>query len=387
MKSRIVFFLFLVTLLSVLLAQNSKSVRNVIIRLINPVKTNYNRFSTHIENMGQSYIFQKETIERLSRENRVLRRYLLDQTNYLRQISAIYKKLPTLERLPYRSIVLVDTISYVKLNKFNEILLTKPSKRELKEGGVYGLIQDEVVAGIARMDHGNLYGYLLSNPECRFGVYIGKERIPGIAFGLDRDGMEVRFIPKWAEIEVGDRVETSGLDDLFFANIPVGIVEKVIVEESYKKAFISTYADTMHPGLFFLITDPRPYLSSFYDQNLSFPDEEYAFEEQKPLKRDRNISSVPMTVQTKELEIDPGEFEIPKEPVKPIKPPSVYRKKPKNGSRPSSPKLSETVSGRKKSVERKSVTVSAPKPKKREERRERPKEHPSPFDILNIDRY
>ncbi|WP_456456884.1 rod shape-determining protein MreC [Nitratifractor sp.] len=378
MRARILLLLLLSLLLFILVNRNNQELRFLVLDLINPLKSNYKEVSREIQDKGESYLFQKERIEKLSRENRVLRKYLLDQTHYLRQVASLYKKLPTLERLPYKSVALVDTISYVKLNKFDEVLLTIPKKIPLKEGKIYGLIQDEVVAGIARYSGGLLDGILLSNPKCRFDVFIGPKRYPGIAEGVDKNLIAVKFIPKWAKIKKGDRVETSGLDGIFFANIPVGVVQKTLVEGSYQTAYVRTYADTMHPGIFFLITDASPYLVSFYDQNRSFPDSAYPYAHLTPRKREENLSSVPKVLQTKELEINPSEFEIPIE----------EEKSPINTSR-----KERHPSKKKKKIDSKkpqTVTPLLPSEKKgmpsSEEKKasenEKKKSHPSPFDIL-----
>ncbi len=376
MKSRILLLLLLSVILFVLLNRDSHGIRTLVLNLFTPAKNYYNNLTHEIKNKGESYLFQKERIDKLEKENRVLRKYLLDQTHYLRQVAQLYKKLPTLQKLPYKSITLVDTVSYVKLNKFDEVLLSAPKKFTLEEGHIYGLIQDEVVAGTAQMEGGLLYGYLISNPKCRFSVYVGKERTPGIAEGVDKNTMKIKFIPKWAKIRKGDRVETSGLDGIFFAYVPVGVVEKVEIEGSYKTATIRTYADTMHPGLFFLITDPKPYFVSYYDQNRSFSDEEYPYKIFAPKKREENLSSVPTMLQTKELEINPSEFEIPLEETQKT-PPKAKKKK------------------QKVPVKKVSIPSPAPKPlqppvtpsqepknvpqKKKEQKQER---RPSPFDIL-----
>jgi len=320
MKSKVFFFIFLFVALLVTIAQKNNTAYDNILKIINPIKQTYKRLTQEIEDRSQSYIFQKESIEKLTKENKVLKKYLLDQTQYLQQVNTLYKKMPSLEKLPYKSITLVDTISYVKLNSFNEVLLTLPTKNNLKEGQVYGLIQDNTVGGTAVVRGGNLYGYLSSNKRCRFSVFIGKNRTPGIAEGVEENKMLIKYIPKWAKIAVGDKIETSGLDDIFFANIPIGTVESVKVENSYKTAYIKTFADTLHPDFFFLITDAKPRLTSHYDQNSSFADDVYTQEFNTNSSNDRNISSIPTAHQTRESEIDLSEFEIPKEELTPTPP-------------------------------------------------------------------
>lgn len=378
MRARILLLLLLSLLLFILVNRNNQELRFLVLDLINPLKSNYKEVSREIQDKGESYLFQKERIEKLSRENRVLRKYLLDQTHYLRQVASLYKKLPTLERLPYKSIALVDTISYVKLNKFDEVLLTIPKKIPLQEGKIYGLIQGEVVAGIARYRGGLLDGILLSNPKCRFDVFIGPKRYPGIAEGVDKNLIAVKFIPKWAKVKKGDRVETSGLDGIFFANIPVGVVQKTLVEGSYQTAYVRTYADTMHPGIFFLITDASPYLVSFYDQNRSFPDSAYPYAHLTPRKREENLSSVPKVLQTKELEINPSEFEIPIEEEKPAVNTSRKERHPSKKKKKIDSKKPQTVTPLLPSEKKGMPSLE----EKKAPENEKKKSHPSPFDIL-----
>jgi len=369
MKSRVIFVLLLLVALFVILSQKNQSVHNTILRVINPVKQLYKQLSQEVENRSKSYIFQKESIEKLTRENKVLKKYLLDQTLYLQQVNSLYQKLPSLEKLPYKSITLVDTISYVKLNSFDEVLLTLPKKTVLKEEKVYGLIQNNTVGGTAVIRGGNLYGYLSSNPRCKFSVFIGKNRTPGIIQGVDKETMLVKYIPKWANIQTGDRVETSGLDGIFFKNIPVGTVESVKVENSYKTAYVKTFADTLHPDFFFLITDTTPHLVSYYDQSSAFPDQNYSYDKQKKSQIEQNVTSIPKTLQTKESEVDLSEFEIPKEQID-IAPAVKQQPKPKTNTpktkkpKHTSPKTAPKAAPHKQ-PKPKTTPATAPAPKKK----------------------
>lgn len=375
MKSRVLFFLLLFVVLFILITRSNHSIQDTILNVISPVKQTYRSLTQSVKNRGKSYIFQKENIQKLTKENKVLRKYLLDQTHYLQQVSTLYKKIPSLEKLPHHSMELVNTISYIRLNSFNEIMLTRPKKAKLEANHLYGLIQNEVVGGTAILRGDHLYGYLSSNPRCRFGVFVGKNRSPGIAEGVDKETMIVKFIPKWAKVDVGDKVETSGLDGLFFANVPVGTVKKVKIESSYKTAYIKTYNDTLHPDYFFLIADPTPYLASTYDKDQTQLDTNTT-----PVGRADNqammeekISSIPEAVQTQDNVVDLTEFEIPQESeVRPLpKPPVVLHhpkpKKPKQKPKPKKPESTNpTPEG--------STTPATPKPKPKRK---------SAMDILN----
>ena len=272
MRSKLFYLLLFVLILFVLIAQESQTAQRVLLDTMNPVKQTYRNLTDNVVSRSKSYLFQKETIENLTKENKALKKLLLDQTRYLQQLSGLYKALPSLEKLPYKSVSLVDTVSYVKLNSLDKILLSYPKKLKPTDSKVYGLIQENVVGGTAVVENGNLYGYLSSNPKCKFAVFIGKDRVPGIIEGVDKSLMRIKYIPKWANIKKGDKVETSGLDDIFFKNIPVGTITDIEVKNRYKVALVRSYADNIHPNFYFLITDSRPRLANDYDSNSSFPD-------------------------------------------------------------------------------------------------------------------
>jgi len=222
------------------------------------------------------------------------------------------------------------------LNSVSQIILTKP--KALLENKLYGLIQGTVVAGTAQVRNNQLYGYLTSDNKCRFSVFVGKEKAPGIAIGLEKNKMIIKFIPKWHKIQTGDKVITSGLDNIFFADLPVGIVTKVEVQSSYKVAYIKTYSDILHPKTFFLINDTKATLAQGFDSNdtrLNPPCPEPKDQDQNQSQEHNEtnitvvehnqtlpiISSIPSRIdQTQEESIEP-EAPIEKvEPPKKIKP-------------------------------------------------------------------
>lgn len=265
MKTRLVIIVILLLILTVLLTRNDERITNALLNIINPIKQHYKNFTQDIEDKSESYLFQKESIEKLTHENRILRQRLLEQTHYIKQVKNIYSVLPQLERFPSQNISITDTISYVKLNSFSQILLTKPNN--LREKKLYGLIQKNVVAGIAQVKNNQLFGYLTSDKKCRFSVFVGDLKAPGIAEGLQQNEMQIKFIPKWYDIKEGDKVVTSGLDAIFFENIPVGIVSRTELHSSYKVAYIKTYSDIFHPKTFFLINDAAVNLTDNFDSN------------------------------------------------------------------------------------------------------------------------
>ncbi|MEY3001722.1 MAG: cell shape-determining protein MreC [Pseudomonadota bacterium] len=260
MKSKLLILILLLTLLTVVFSQKDTRVINALLSVINPIKQTYQTFVHNVQDKSQNYIFQKESIKALRKENRILRTRLLEQIDYIHQVKRVYDVFPYLSQIPLENISITDTISYVKLNSFSQIILTKPDN--LEEDRLYGLIQGDVVGGIAKIENAQLYGLLTSDEKCRFSVFIGEDKTPGIAMGLKADEMIVKFIPKWSKMKTGDKVVTSGLDGIFFSDIPVGIVTKIDVQSTYTVAYIKTYNDIFHPEIFFLVNNASPYLNN-----------------------------------------------------------------------------------------------------------------------------
>lgn len=311
MKTKILVAVLVVLFLAIVVANKDGRVVNILLSIINPVKQTYSSVTKDIEDKSQSFVYQKKNIQKLLRENKLLRKHLLQQKHYINQVKGLYKKIPSLEKMPKNSIDIIQTISYVKLNTFNQIILTKPRNLKGDKDKLYGLIQDEVAAGVAHVENNNLYGALVSSDKCRFSVFVGKERAAGIAIGINSKQMQVKFIPKWVKVKRGDRVYTSGLDMIFFEGVPVGVVEKVEIESSYKVAYIKPYADILHPDYFYLVIDPKVSLTSRFDgEYICDCNQSRSLADRNITAPDENLSSMDMNQSDREL-LEPHISSIP----------------------------------------------------------------------------
>ncbi len=249
--SRLILFL-IITFLIVFLLKKEEKFQDKFAVLTLPLKESYLNFSNSMHHSLNQYLNQVETIKTLEDENILLRKYLYQQKINLISFQQLnqYNE----EKLNgFKNILRVQTISYRKLNDFSQIYLTQADT--LGEDKIYGLIQKNVVAGIAIKENETLKGLLLSNPICQFSTFIGKDKTPGIAKGIDSESIEVKFIPKWSKIKVGDKVMTSGLDNIFLPEIPVGVVTNILTKSTYKTAIVKTYADVLHPNFFYLVKE------------------------------------------------------------------------------------------------------------------------------------
>ena len=252
MKTSRLIIVVLFFALGIFLLRQEESFQDKFALISLPMKEYYLQFTNSIKDSKDKYLQQAESVEALKQENILLRKYLYQQKITIVKLQELAqfneKKFNN-----YKNILRVQTISYKKLNDFSQVFLTNSS--ELGKDKIYGLIQKNVAAGIAIKENGSLKGILLSNPICQFSTFIGKDKTPGIAKGIDAENIEVNFIPKWSKINVGDKVLTSGMDDIFLPNIPVGEVTNIITKSTYKTAIVKTYADVLHPNFFYLVKE------------------------------------------------------------------------------------------------------------------------------------
>jgi len=269
MMNKKLIFVVLIVLASFLVFQKEEEFQKEFSFIAIPVKKFFLGVENSLKDYVNTYLNQVDTIKKLKEENILLRKYLYHQEMIIEELENYSKS--KVQKFDLNDNVLrIQTISYKKLNDFSYIYLTGAEK--LKEDKIYGLIQKNVAAGIAIKNGDNLEGILLSNEKCQFSTFVGKDRMPGIAKGIDEKTMEVNFIPKWSKISVGDKVVTSGLDNIFLANIPVGVVSKVLTRSTYKTAIIKTYADVLHPNYFYLV---KKVPVQIYDINSSSLESEY----------------------------------------------------------------------------------------------------------------
>ena len=248
--NRKLIFIILPSLASLSLFQKEEKFQETFSLVTLPIKEWYLNITNQVNSSWEKYTTQADSIEKLKKENILLRKYLYNQKmtiNRLQQYSDSKVKKYDIDK----NILHIQTLSYKKINDFSYIYLT--DEEGLKEDKIYGLIQKNVAAGIAIKKDNRLEGILLSNEKCQFSTFIGEKNMPGIAKGIDEKTMEINFIPKWSKIAIGDKVVTSGLDNIFLANIPVGTVSKILTRSTYKTAIIDTYANILRPNYFYLV--------------------------------------------------------------------------------------------------------------------------------------
>jgi rod shape-determining protein MreC len=132
----------------------------------------------------------------------------------------------------------IKVLSYINYNDFTKVWLAT----ELNSDKILGLISDNFAAGIVINQDGRAIGLLNGNKNCSYSVFIGTEKSPGIIVTAENeDSLQIKFIPILAEIKEGDEVITSGMDNVFYEGLKVGVVTEVTTLADMKIAKVRPY--------------------------------------------------------------------------------------------------------------------------------------------------
>ncbi|WP_038815335.1 rod shape-determining protein MreC [Campylobacter jejuni] len=199
-----------------------------------------------VESVSQHFN-QAEQIEQLKVRNQELEHIAVLAASFANQLNRILEDKNSTKYLPHVS--LVRAISYVQLNDYKKLWLDFTQAPQKKNKG---LIYQGYTIGIAVNKDGRAMALLQGDDKCVFAVYIGKDKAPGLVKG-ENGRLMVKFIPKWAKISIGDEILTSGLDDIFFSDIPVGVVSGIKDEDMYQSVEVKPYANINIPAYLYMV--------------------------------------------------------------------------------------------------------------------------------------
>ncbi|WP_200763729.1 rod shape-determining protein MreC [Nitrosophilus alvini] len=247
-----VLFSLLFLLLFIGSVKLSDALQSRLLFFTNFLKSTYLDISGYFENLIFEHIKQQETIQKLYNENLKLKETHLKYPAYKNELFALKNECNASASFDFETKV-VRVLSYAKFGDFMRLWI---DFEEFEPEKIYGITKNGYAAGIVVSKNGKPLALLNGDPKCSYAVEIGEVKAPGIATGKNEREMEVKFIPMWKEIKVGDEVITSGLDMIFFHGIKVGKVARIKKSGSYKTALVRTYADILSPRYFTLILSP-----------------------------------------------------------------------------------------------------------------------------------
>lgn len=242
-------FVVLFLLISLLYLFEVDKLINKKFTFFNDLKLSYINKVIGVSTTVEKYFNQVKNIEQLRIENNELKQYKILYTATQKQLDTIKEFVITMdidESKP--DINLTKVLSYINFNDFTKVWLDQ--KKE--DDSILGLITEEYAAGIVINENGKSVALLNGNKECSYAVFIGKDKIPGIVTSSkDGKNLQIKYIPIWADIKIGDEVITSGMDNIFFEGLKVGRITEENSFPDMQTAIIKPYANVLKKKYFY----------------------------------------------------------------------------------------------------------------------------------------
>ncbi|WP_297814325.1 rod shape-determining protein MreC [uncultured Helicobacter sp.] len=262
-------FLWIIFLFSVLFVSMkvSSTIQNKILFLSDEIKSGIFNLNNNVAKTIQRHFNQVEQIKQLSNSLRDKQQieYLLEalKVEYNDLLASINSPLD----LSMPGILFVRTISFVRMNNYKKIWLDYKSDKIYQNGTIFGLIDDNKVAGIAILQNHRLEGLLNGDIKCSYSVMIENKKLYGIAKYDSNKGFIVDYIPLYPKVEVGEIVRTSGNDNIFYPGILVGVVEEVELRQGYQVATIKPASDEVRRFYWMVDIENSPILTGLAEDN------------------------------------------------------------------------------------------------------------------------
>ncbi len=256
MRKFIFAFLFLLVGLSYIFKIDELLIKKF--SFLSDIKTIYMVKMMNFSTILEKYFDQANSIEKLKTENNELKEYKILYTstqNQLDNLKDFYTNIKNPNNKP--KIEFIKVLSYINYNDFTKVWLDK----KVEDDTIFGLITDNYSAGIVVNKNGNAVGLLNGNKECSYAVFIGDGKAPGIITSSEnQDELQIKFIPIWAQINKGDEVITSGMDNIFFEGLKVGTIIEVTNLADMKVATVKPYVNVLKKKYFHTYKSPHQFV-------------------------------------------------------------------------------------------------------------------------------
>ena len=113
----------------------------------------------------------------------------------------------------------------------NKLLIDIGLNKQLKTG-LAVINKDGLVGQISIVNRNNAQVILTTNPEFKIYVQTQTSKVKMLATGIGNNRIMVKYIKKSDQLHEGDILVTTGLDDIYPANIPVAKIIKIFYENN-----------------------------------------------------------------------------------------------------------------------------------------------------------
>jgi rod shape-determining protein MreC len=199
------------------------------------------------------YFNQLDYIDQLRVENQESKTYKTLYESVQKELQRVEKN-NLVKNIDQNSFEKVQVLSYVKFNDFSKVILDYDPLEERNR--IQALVTfGGFSAGIVLYKEEHYIAFLNENNKCNYTVFIGDDNNPGITSGVDDNGrLVIKYVPIWKEVQLGDEVITSSMDNIFPYGVKVGKVVDFEIQDNMQLVFVEPYANALSYKEFFIYT-------------------------------------------------------------------------------------------------------------------------------------
>jgi rod shape-determining protein MreC len=249
MKTKFIWILIFITFLVLANVFFQENVRNSFYRLISPLETFFWQkggvFSNLLSSFSQFGDLEKKN-QALSEENHFLSQQLGEMV-MLKEENAVLREALDLGLAEEFELILTEVVA--RGIREEKIIIIGGNNQGVEEDMVLITEEKVVVGKVVEVYENFSQARLISSPLLSFDVTVigGERRISALAEGDANLKVKLKFLPKEEKIEIGDKVFTSSLANIFPKGFLVGEVtevrednlsslQEVIVEPAFKRS-------------------------------------------------------------------------------------------------------------------------------------------------------
>lgn len=190
-----------------------------------------------VTNYPRLVFLQTKQQQELAKQNNLLKKQVEQYSLLLQQSQNKNQDIQALKNLNsaglYDDFTQVVSKAILDVNFFvnNQLLIDKGKSSNLTVGDAV-VNRDGVVGQITSVNLNNSQVIMITNPEFKIYLENGKTKTKMLAQGAGNNSLIVKYIDKKDSVKVGDILFTTGLDDVYPANLPVVKVVKVFYENN-----------------------------------------------------------------------------------------------------------------------------------------------------------
>lgn len=253
MNKKFLLFLIAIFIAITYLFSFEKVIYKELLSLRSTVQSFYLNIFVYTSESFNKYFNQLDYIEQLKEENKENKIYKTLYESIRKELQRVEQN-NLVKEIDPTSFEKVQVLSYVQFNDFSKVILDYDPLQEQKN--IQALVTFEgFSAGIVLYKKDHYIAFLNENNKCNYTVFIGEDNNPGITSGVDENGrLVIKYVPIWKEVQLGDEVITSSMDNIFPYGVKVGKVVDFEIQDNMQLVFVEPYANALSYKEFFIYT-------------------------------------------------------------------------------------------------------------------------------------